>query len=67
MTDDPKTTYLGPAVIRAIAREIAREELASLGGHLLATYGDRARDGSDIVLATLGGYLLEHYGNGNQT
>jgi hypothetical protein len=63
--------------LEAVLRSIIREELASLGGHLLATYhadaaGEQMYDtlGRPIeppTLATLGGYLLEHYGDGTDT
>lgn len=51
-------------------RRLVREELASLGGHLLATYhGDPAPGAGDgrlyePELATLGAYLLGTYGEG---
>lgn len=58
-------------------RQLVRDELASLGGHLLTTYGTQAAWPGDApivstgnatsnaeaaALARLGGYLLQHYG-----
>lgn len=50
-------------------RLVVREELASLGGHLLRTYGvlpalpaGARHTPADAHLAALGGYLLEAYG-----
>lgn len=55
-------------------RQIIHEEVASLGGHLLSTYGmgqdpstltsaaDPQAEQAAEALGTLGGYLLEHYG-----
>ena len=57
----------------AQVRQIVREELAALGGHLLAKYGgppavdvgleDQQRI-EHAALATAGGYLLGEYGDG---
>jgi hypothetical protein len=47
-------------------RDIFRDELASLGGHLTAAYGAGAPlpASPEIAnpIASLGGYMLEHYG-----
>lgn len=45
-------------------RRIVREELASLGGHLLSEYGTQRSLGATAThpLAILGGYLLGEYG-----
>jgi hypothetical protein len=47
-------------------RSIVRDELASLGGRLLATHGP-STDTPNDVLATLGGYLLVEYGTTEET
>lgn len=46
-------------------RQLVREELASLGGRLLATHGPTTDTPND-VLATLGGYLLIEYGHSTE-
>jgi hypothetical protein len=64
MTDQiPEGTILGDAIRTAV-----REELASLGGHLLARYGGAPinDDGTPNPLGTLGGYLVENYGGTHQ-
>lgn len=51
--------------IEAEVRDLVRQELAALGGHLLTIYGDKPQQAirpEDEHLARLGGYLLEHYG-----
>ncbi len=50
--------------INQTLRGTVHAELAALGGHLVATYGEtrsRATHPDAAALATLGGYLLEHY------
>jgi hypothetical protein len=52
----------------AAVRAAVREELASLGGHLLTTYGGApiGDDGTPNPLGTLGGFLTSTYGDGNR-
>lgn len=61
---------LREAVTDAIAEGV-RDELASLGGHLLASVPGQTRVLSAASLphplASLGGYLTEHYGDGDAT
>ena len=44
-------------------RAVVRDELASIGGKLLATHGDGSAD-PNPTLATVGGYLLAATGDG---
>jgi hypothetical protein len=43
-------------------RAIVREELASMGGDLLSTYGHLPDNDPGRTLKTLGGYMLERFG-----
>lgn len=73
MTPDAGTAHIhieiDPAdlpVFEAQVKRVAHAELASLGGHLLAKYGQVAQKSEAerpqaLALATLGGYLLEAY------
>jgi len=56
---------LSPAMAEAV-RAVVREELASMGGHLLRAYGDNP-DPKARTLAAVGGYLLQQYGDGDPT
>jgi len=50
---------------QAEVRRLVHEEMAKLGGHLLAVYGDQPNEPvrpEDEHLARLGGYLLTTYG-----
>lgn len=62
----------GTEVVEVIERAIeqgVREELASLGGHMLASVPGQtvqlAAAQLPHPLASLGGYLTQHYGNGD--
>lgn len=69
----------GPTQVDALTeaiRQIIADELASLGGHLLGTYGgapdpstltsaaDPGIEIRDAALGTLGGFMLSTYGRG---
>lgn len=76
----PETPDEYTEAIKAAITHCVRDELASLGGHLLATYGQKVVPVEDsgvstpptkgyilagrAELAALGGYLLEQYGDG---
>lgn len=59
---DGTAAVLDPAAVRAVVHE----ELASIGGHMLAAYGDNP-DPKARTLAAVGGYLLGRFGDGDPT
>lgn len=63
-----KSQALSKAIEREV-RELVREELATLGGHLLKVYGDAQDEAirpEDEHLARLGGYLTQRYGRSDE-
>lgn len=65
MSTTPEPAPLSPVMADAV-RAVVHEELASIGGHMLAAYGDNP-DPKARTLAAVGGYLLGRFGDGDPT
>jgi hypothetical protein len=64
--DELERLVQSPADRELVIRALIRDELASLGGDLLSSYGHDAPKHSDAIISepmsSLGGYLLERFG-----